>query len=58
MFDVDGAGRKTVKALAGTGRFVRRVWELSSGDDLHEAQMHRSDDHELRLNPGGGLGLR
>lgn len=39
------------------GRFLRRAWAWSTGDDLHEAQMHRSDDFEFRVNPGGGLGF-
>ena len=32
---------------------ARRVREWSSGDDLHEAQMNRSDYHEFKSNPGG-----
>jgi len=31
---------------------VHGVREWSSGDDLHEAQSHRSDDHQNRANPG------
>jgi hypothetical protein len=59
MFNADVTGIKAVSgAVRRTGRFVRRVWDWSSGDDLHEAQMHRSDDFEFRVNPGGGLGFR
>jgi hypothetical protein len=58
MFNVDGTGTEPVKAaLRRIARFFRRIWDWSSGDDLHEAQMHRSDDHEFRVNPGGGLGF-
>jgi hypothetical protein len=58
MFNVDGTGTEPVKAATRRiGRFFRRIWDWSSGDDLHEAQMHRSDDHEFRVNPGGGLGF-
>jgi len=32
---------------------VRRVWEWSSGDDLHEAQMQRGDYHEFKASSGG-----
>ncbi len=31
---------------------VQRAREWASGDDLHEAQMHRSDDHTIRPNAG------
>ena len=34
------------------GAKIRRFREFASGDDLHEAQMHRGDDHEFRVNPG------
>jgi hypothetical protein len=58
MFNVDETGMETVKAaLRRVGRFFRRIWDWSTGDDLYEAQMHRSDDFELRVNPGGGLGF-
>ena len=45
------------ETLRGIGRFLRKVRDWSTGDDLYEAQMHRSDDHEFRVNPGGGLGF-
>ena len=46
-----------VKALLrGTGRFIRKIRDWASGDDLHEAQMSRGDDHEFRSNPGGPSG--
>jgi hypothetical protein len=32
---------------------MKRIREWSSGDDLHEAQMNRGDDHDHRANPGG-----
>ncbi len=32
---------------------LRRIREWSSGDDLHDAQMNRGDDHEFKSNPGG-----
>jgi hypothetical protein len=58
MFNLDGTGTAPVKAgLRGIGRSFRRMWDWSTGDDLHEAQMHRSDDYEFRVNPGGGLGF-
>ena len=40
-------------ALRWIGARIRRFREWSSGDDLHEAQMNRGDDHEFRSNPGG-----
>ena len=43
-------------ALRGVGRWFRKARDFVSGDDLHEAQMHRGDEHEHRVNPGGGLG--
>jgi hypothetical protein len=58
MFNVEGTSMKTLKeAVRGIGRCFHRIWDWSSGDDLHEAQMHRSDDYEFRVNPGGGLGF-
>ena len=43
---------ETVKAaLRGIGRFIRKVRDLASGDDLHEAQTHRGDKEEHRANP-------
>jgi Xaa-Pro aminopeptidase len=58
MFDVEGTSLRNLKeAMQGTGRLVRKVREWCSGEDLHEAQMHRSDDYEFRVNPGGGLGF-
>ena len=35
------------------GAKFRRFREFASGDDLHEAQMNRSDYHEFRSNAGG-----
>lgn len=35
------------------GAKVRRLREFASGDDLHEAQMNRGDDHEHRGSSGG-----
>ena len=58
MFNVDRTGTEPVKAaLRGVGRSFRRIRDWSSGDDLHEAQMHRSDDFAFRVHPGGGLGF-
>jgi hypothetical protein len=57
MFNVEGSMGTLKKAPQGIGRFFRKVRDWSSGDDLHEAQMHRSDDYEFRVNPGGGLGF-
>lgn len=58
MFNIDVTGMKTVEAAPRKiGRFFRKAWVWSTGDDLHEAQMHRSDDFEFRVNPGGGLGF-
>ena len=37
------------------GAKIRHFRELSSGDDLHEAQMNRGDDHEFKVNPGDVL---
>jgi hypothetical protein len=58
MFNVERTGTKPVRdALRRIGRLFRKIRDWSSGDDLHEAQMHRSDDYEFRVNPGGGLGF-
>lgn len=58
MCNVDATGMQPVKvALRRIGRFFRRSWDWTTGDDLYEAQMHRSDDHKFRVNPGGGLGF-
>ena len=37
------------------GSKIRHFRELASGDDLHEAQMNRGDDHEFKVNPGDVL---
>ncbi len=37
------------------GDRVTRFRELSNGDDLHEAQMHRGDYHEFKSNPTGPM---
>jgi hypothetical protein len=43
------AGMETVKAaLRRIGRFIRKVRDLFSGDDLDEAQKRRGDDEEHR----------
>ena len=34
---------------------VRHFRELTDGDDLHEAQMHRGDYHEFKANPTGPM---
>jgi hypothetical protein len=58
MSNVNRTEKETVKAvLRRIGLSLRKVRDWSRGDDLHEAQMHRSDDHEFRVNPGGGLGF-
>lgn len=38
-------------ALRGIGRFIQKVRDLVSGEDLHEAQTNRGDDEEHRPNP-------
>ena len=38
------------------GAKFRHFRDLFSGDDLHEAQMNRGDDHEFKVNPGGPVG--
>ena len=45
-----GAVKSVLHWVAAT---IRRFREFASGDDLHEAQMHRGDGHEIRPNPGG-----
>ena len=42
-------------ALRGIGRSLRKAWDFAFGDDLHEAQMNRGDEHDHRVNPGGGM---
>jgi hypothetical protein len=42
-------------ALRAVRRWLRRAREWASGDDLYEAQSHRSDDHEFRANQGPGI---
>ena len=34
---------------------VTRFREMTNGDDLHEAQMHRGDYHEFKSNPTGPM---
>ena len=34
-----------------------RAMTVTDRVDLYEAQTHRSDDFEFRVNPGGGLGF-
>jgi hypothetical protein len=38
-------------AFRGIGRLIRKVRDLVSGADLHEAQKHRGDEEEHRANP-------
>jgi hypothetical protein len=35
------------------GDKVTRFRELTNGDDLNDAQMHRGDYHEFKSNPTG-----
>lgn len=50
----EGFGMEILKtALRAVGRWLRSARDWASGDDLFEAQSHRSDGHELRSNPGG-----
>ena len=35
------------------GAKMRAIRELTSGEDLQDAQEHRGDYHEFRSNPGG-----
>ena len=44
---------KIKSVLHWIGAKIRRFREFASGDDLHEAQMNRGDDHEFKSNPGG-----
>ena len=44
---------KVKSVLHWLGAKIRRFREFASGDDLHEAQMNRGDDHEFKSNPGG-----
>ena len=44
---------KVKSVLHWLGAKIRRFREFASGDDLHEAQMNRGDDHEFKMHPGG-----
>ena len=51
---MEGFGMETLRtALRAVGRWLRSARNWVSGDDLREAQSHRSDGHEFRSNPGG-----
>jgi len=45
------------RSLAWMRAKVRNLRDLVSGDDLDEAQSHRSDERDPKVNPGTGGGF-